>query len=390
MLLPLLSLFLPLAWAAQVPFSRPSHVPTHGISSISRVLELGGALAKDTFVYTLSADGEGGYGGEVEIFVGIAEEERERLTWAEAWEGREKERGVRKLAGIREVGFEEESRSYIYAISLPSSSTSTPRHITLSLLHTRPSVPHPPTLPQTADSSQFMLWTGSLNLGLPVHSPPAELSIKVKTPTPRIRQHSVTNDDEKRWTSKLPTGSNTVSFSLRDLDDLPTKQWIGRVHYEASEPVIVFRDLERIVQVSHWGNSLGVSEAMTLVNAGPKLEGHFSRLAHQSALFLKRTTSLSHVLTSLSFVLPPSIKNPYYIDTVGNVSTSNFVPSIKPAINFPSMKDNKGYSRLDIFPRYPVLGGWNYSFEIGYDATSRSTPHSPLKVSRRMRSAAPT
>jgi len=63
--------------------------------------------------------------------------------------------------------------------------------------------------------------------------------------------------------------------------------------------------------------------------------------------------------------LPPRIYSPYYYDTVGNVSWSNFRPSHDPA--FPKAKAKKE-SVLEFRPRYPLLGGWTYNFTIGYSA----------------------
>jgi oligosaccharyltransferase complex subunit alpha (ribophorin I) len=46
---------------------------------------------------------------------------------------------------------------------------------------------------------------------------------------------------------------------------------------------------------------------------------------------------------------------PYFTDVIGNVSTSRF-------------RSNKREAVLDIKPRYPVFGGWNYPFRVGWDA----------------------
>ncbi len=75
------------------------------------------------------------------------------------------------------------------------------------------------------------------------------------------------------------------------------------------------------------------------------------------------------VITSLSYVLPARIRNPYYYDLVGNVSTSNFRSSeLAPGqIRLPSAAGGKS-SVLELKPRYPLMGGWNFTYTIGYDA----------------------
>lgn len=70
-------------------------------------------------------------------------------------------------------------------------------------------------------------------------------------------------------------------------------------------------------------------------------------------------------IPSLSLSLPGSASNPYYYDVVGNVSTSNFRAPAKAAL--PSQRSAQKPAVLELKPRYPLFGGWNYSFTIGYD-----------------------
>jgi oligosaccharyltransferase complex subunit alpha (ribophorin I) len=93
------------------------------------------------------------------------------------------------------------------------------------------------------------------------------------------------------------------------------------------------------------------------------LKGHFSRLEHQSHAFYKRNAP--HTLPSLTLHLPPGIRNAYYYDLIGNVSTSHL--RVAPAVHKGSRINR--YSVLELRPRYPLLGGWNYSFTLGWDAS---------------------
>jgi oligosaccharyltransferase complex subunit alpha (ribophorin I) len=66
----------------------------------------------------------------------------------------------------------------------------------------------------------------------------------------------------------------------------------------------------------------------------------------------------AQILRELTLPLPPSSYKPYYYDIIGNVSTSHFRPS----------RDGKNANALlQLTPRYPVLGGWNYTFTVGWD-----------------------
>ena len=92
-----------------------------------------------------------------------------------------------------------------------------------------------------------------------------------------------------------------------------------------------------------------------------RLKGHFSRLEYQSQKYFNRLPS--HILPTLTLPLPTGIRNAYYYDLIGNVSTS----SLRVAPSVPKSKQGLTFSTLELRPRYPLLGGWNYSFTIGWD-----------------------
>lgn len=59
-------------------------------------------------------------------------------------------------------------------------------------------------------------------------------------------------------------------------------------------------------------------------------------------------------IKQLTFPLIPGARDAYFTDEIGNVSTSRFRSNIREA-------------NLELKPRYPVFGGWNYSFVIGWN-----------------------
>lgn len=95
-----------------------------------------------------------------------------------------------------------------------------------------------------------------------------------------------------------------------------------------------------------------------------RLEGHFSRLAHQQQAYAQKRAGNS--LLSFVLQLPAGARDVYFTDIVGNVSTSKFRPAP------PKSKTRSGgverTSALEVRPRYPLLGGWNYTFTLGWDA----------------------
>ena len=66
----------------------------------------------------------------------------------------------------------------------------------------------------------------------------------------------------------------------------------------------------------------------------------------------------AQILSELTLRLPTLAHSPYYYDVIGNVSTSHFRSGAGRV---------KRPSTLELKPRYPLLGGWNYTFTIGYD-----------------------
>ena len=109
-----------------------------------------------------------------------------------------------------------------------------------------------------------------------------------------------------------------------------------------------------------------------------RLKGHFSRVEHQHSKFYGR--AVTSTISGLSLYLPPGIRDPYFYDLNGNVSTSRFrsAPSLPQAespflhpeqFSDPAKTSMQGkFSYLEVMPRYPILGGWNYSFTLGWNS----------------------
>ena len=52
------------------------------------------------------------------------------------------------------------------------------------------------------------------------------------------------------------------------------------VHYENNSPFLTVTTLERVIEVSHWGN-IAVEETVDVVHSGAALKGSFSRYDYQ-------------------------------------------------------------------------------------------------------------
>lgn len=79
-------------------------------------------------------------------------------------------------------------------------------------------------------------------------------------------------------------------------------------------------------------------------------------------------------MLGFSVDLPSGARDVYFTDIVGNVSTSRFRPSPQSPATQSKIKSSPKSSRasppsiLEVKPRYPLLGGWNYTFTLGWDA----------------------
>lgn len=125
-----------------------------------------------------------------------------------------------------------------------------------------------------------------------------------------------------------------------------------RVRYEFTKPVIHVSRLERDIEVSHWGGNVAFEERYVLTNHAGNLSTPFNRVQWANQAYYNPPTT---AIKELKFPLRPGTLDPYFTDVIGNVSTSRF-------------RSNKREAHLEIKPRYPIFGGWNYPFRVGWSA----------------------
>ncbi|GAA5847255.1 hypothetical protein JCM9279_006159 [Rhodotorula babjevae] len=333
-------------------------------SVLSSSIELAGSLARSTAAYTLRKDRN--HADQSDTWVVGVKGAGRNGGFVEATEGKGSAR--RKLELV-EVGGDDETTFYQLTLVPPHSSDMT--YVTLSVDLPHATRPEPPSMPQNADSI-YMLFEGDLLAPLTGLSPTqrskvTDMKVRIKTPTPRI----VSAKAPDGFVMHQQAGSATLVFTLQG-DAGALGPQVARVHYQQPEAIASIRTLERIVELSHWGANLAVQDSIDLFNAGPKLMGQFARIDYQKAIMHRRQGVTA--VSSLALALPPSTHNPYFYDVVGNVSTSRFRPSSSSAAStshnavLPShSKKRREPAVLELQPRYPLLGGWNYSFTVGYD-----------------------
>jgi oligosaccharyltransferase complex subunit alpha (ribophorin I) len=119
------------------------------------------------------------------------------------------------------------------------------------------------------------------------------------------------------------------------------------VHYVNNKPFAKFSTMSRELEVSHWGN-IAIEEIYELKHNGAKLKGGFSRFD-----YMMKRSGPTPSYRSLIGTLPLQSNNIYYRDQIGNISTSY-------------LRNGDGELELEIETRFPMFGGWQTQFYIGY------------------------
>lgn len=124
-----------------------------------------------------------------------------------------------------------------------------------------------------------------------------------------------------------------------------------KLHVEHNAPFVVVKDLERLVELSNWGN-IAVEETLRLAHEGAVLKGPFSRFDFQ-----RDRRERMPVVQAFKTLLPAAARDVYYRDEIGNISTSH-------------LRELDEAVELEIRPRFPLFGGWKTNYYIGYNVPS--------------------
>jgi len=125
------------------------------------------------------------------------------------------------------------------------------------------------------------------------------------------------------------------------------------VHFEFNEPIGVMNYAYRTYEVSHWGN-IAVEDKYQIENIGAKLEGEFGRIDYDEY----GRHGGKNAIKKLRAHLPLKSFGLWYRDEIGNVSTSRAAREWEEV-------------RLDLTPRFPIMGGWKSNFNIGYNLPTK-------------------
>lgn len=126
-----------------------------------------------------------------------------------------------------------------------------------------------------------------------------------------------------------------------------------RIHYQHNIPVSVLNYAWTNIEVSHWAN-IAVESSFQIENVGALLEGEFGRVDYDDYGRIGGKNAIKELRASL----PLKSSNLWYGDEIGNVSSSHAAREWDDV-------------RLDLEPRFPILGGWKSNFNIGYILPSK-------------------
>jgi len=347
--LALASFYLTLASAAAHSFEN---------TAIVRTVDLGGSLVHVTTTYAIRAlDGDA-----KQYIVSLGEGEAQSVSWFEA-----KLKGQSEPLKLTTGPLDPQDGTYSYTVDLPNPlGVNGTVNLVVETILTHTTYPWPQKVSQEDD--QALKYEGDLLVLSPYKT--TTQRIKVRAPAPRIISYTTPEGLDAFTSDNLATKSG-ATITYGPFSNIPPSASVAfieqhqkrvLVHYHYQAPVVEITSLKRTAEISHWGANLNIENDIALRNAGPELKGHFARIVHQSQSYFSRLPP--HVIPSLTLHLPPGIQSVYYYDLNGNVSTSRLraVPSI------PKAAESKHNSVLELRPRYPLMGGWKYSFTLGWDS----------------------
>ncbi|KAJ7283658.1 Ribophorin I [Mycena rebaudengoi] len=326
-------------------------------TAIVRTVDLGGSLVGVTTTFAVKAL----EAGSQVYTLAFGDEERQKTSWLEA-----KVKGQSQALKVVDRG-RNSNNIHFLDITLPQAlGLNASLNIVVEAVQTHATYPWPERTSQ--QDEQALKYSSGLFVLSPYNT--AVQRTKIRSPSPKIISYT-TPEKLDAFTLDAPvtkTGATVTYGPYNNIASSANKEFVAKnqqpivIHYNYDYPVVEVAKLKRAAEISHWGANLNIQDEIHLRNAGPALKGHFSRLEHQTQAFYKRTSP--NLIPGVTLHLPAGIRNTYYYDLIGNVSTSH----LRVAPSVPKNAKSNQYSVLELKPRYPIMGGWNYTFTLGWDS----------------------
>lgn len=259
----------------------------------------------------------------------VPTEERERLAFVSAKDSSKKDLKLTETASPKGVTF---------SMTLPAGGAANPPVVYIETVFTKSLKPYPTAISQT--ERQLVQYFGNVYFYSPF-----------KTVTQKTTVHLSSRNVES-YTQFKPAVHSDTTITYGPYDNVAAFSTEPMtVHFENYTPFLTVTKLERVIEVSHWGN-IAVEETIDIVHSGAALKGSFSRYDYQ-----KDSRSNQACVKSYKTLLPAAATGVYYRDTNGNISTS-------------AMRVLKDSVELDLRPRFPLFGGWKTHYTLGYNVPS--------------------
>ncbi|XP_046542465.1 dolichyl-diphosphooligosaccharide--protein glycosyltransferase subunit 1-like [Haliotis rubra] len=172
---------------------------------------------------------------------------------------------------------------------------------------------------------------------------------KTLTQTTTVVTTSSTTESYTKSPKPVSQSDNVITYGPYEEREPFTEAEL-KVHEENNSPFLTVTSMERIIEVSHWGN-IAVEEHIDMLHSGAVLKGPFSRFDYQ-----RNQDGVSSIKSFKTF-LPAAARDVYYRDEIGNISTSN-------------VRESDEFVEFEIRPRFPLFGGWKTHYYIGYNVPS--------------------
>ncbi|XP_015606406.1 dolichyl-diphosphooligosaccharide--protein glycosyltransferase subunit 1 [Cephus cinctus] len=210
--------------------------------------------------------------------------------------------------------------------------------VEVEVVSTHELVPHPKEIIQK--EKQLVRYTGNLYLYSPY--PVLKQSTMVVFPSRNIESYTkIKPVSQTESTITYGPYDKRAPFSSEEL----------AVHFENNSKFLTVTRLERVIEISHWGN-IAVEETINLLHTGALLKGSFSRYE-----YARESKSGEASVQSFDTILPAAASDVYYRDEIGNISTSH-------------ARIKKDSVELNLRPRFPLFGGWKTRYTVGYNVPS--------------------
>lgn len=297
------------------------------VKNVDRSLDLSTQLAKFAHEITIENSGK----NPVKSFLFVIERQlKDNVAYVDA------QSGAGKVVEVK-VNGHDDKRFYRVDLKEPLASSKTVT-VHVEAVFTYVLSPYPISI--TQKERQYVRFRGNHYIFSPY-------TVNKQTTTVNLGTRTV-----ESYSKLAPVSQSDTTFTYGPyVKTQPFSEDAMVIHFENNSPFLSVTSLERVIEVSHWGN-IAVEEDIHLFHTGAKLKGPFSRYEYQ-----REAHSGVSSIKSFKTVLPAAATDAYYRDEIGNISTSH-------------MRVLSDSVELDLRPRFPLFGGWKTHYVLGYSVPS--------------------